>query len=119
MHLVRRLNPPFLVSHNGLRSQTSWIWLETKLIELGMLGGSQSYQVIILMSFFHLSKRCPCQISFGKLWDSIGIAQYEDEYPQCWTKPLCSLYFPRGMGNHIVIMLSLYKSSGITSRNCE
>ncbi|KAH9977387.1 HAD-like domain-containing protein [Lactifluus volemus] len=26
-------------------SQTSWIWLETKLIELGMLGGSQSYQV--------------------------------------------------------------------------
>jgi hypothetical protein len=27
------------------RSQTSWIWLETKLVELGMIGGVYSYQV--------------------------------------------------------------------------
>ncbi|KAI0811003.1 HAD IIID h [Irpex lacteus] len=26
-------------------SQTSWIWLETKLVELGMLGGPHNYQV--------------------------------------------------------------------------
>jgi len=30
-------------------SQTSWIWLETKLIELGMLGGSQSYQISFVL----------------------------------------------------------------------
>lgn len=28
-----------------IRSQTSWIWLETKLVELGMLGGPHNYQV--------------------------------------------------------------------------
>ena len=27
------------------RSQTSWVWLETKLVELGMLGGTHNYQV--------------------------------------------------------------------------
>ncbi|KAK7694025.1 hypothetical protein QCA50_003601 [Cerrena zonata] len=26
-------------------SQTSWIWLETKLVELGMLGGHHNYQI--------------------------------------------------------------------------
>lgn len=30
-------------------SQTSWIWLEAKLIELGMLGGSQSYQISFVL----------------------------------------------------------------------
>ncbi|KAI9446705.1 HAD subfamily IIID h [Lactarius indigo] len=30
-------------------SQTSWIWIETKLIELGMLGGSQSYQISFVL----------------------------------------------------------------------
>ncbi|KAJ7217131.1 HAD subfamily IIID h [Mycena pura] len=28
-----------------LRSQTSWIWLETKLVELGMVGSDRNYQV--------------------------------------------------------------------------
>jgi hypothetical protein len=27
------------------RSQTSWIWLETKLVELGMIGSDHNYQV--------------------------------------------------------------------------
>jgi ubiquitin-like domain-containing CTD phosphatase 1 len=27
------------------RSQTSWIWLETKLVELGMLGSDRNYKV--------------------------------------------------------------------------
>jgi len=30
-------------------SQTSWVWLETKLIELGMLGGSQTYQISFVL----------------------------------------------------------------------
>lgn len=33
---------------NALRSQTSWIWLETKLHELGMIGGNRQYKVRIL-----------------------------------------------------------------------
>ncbi|KAI0647374.1 HAD subfamily IIID h [Trametes meyenii] len=34
-------------------SQTSWIWLETKLVELGMLGGVRSYRIA-----FVLDKTC-------------------------------------------------------------
>ncbi|KAI0636660.1 HAD subfamily IIID h [Trametes polyzona] len=34
-------------------SQTSWIWLETKLVELGMLGGIRSYRIA-----FVLDKTC-------------------------------------------------------------
>ncbi|KAI0747447.1 HAD IIID h [Irpex lacteus] len=34
-------------------SQTSWIWLETKLVELGMLGGPHNYQIS-----FVLDKTC-------------------------------------------------------------
>ncbi|EKM55328.1 uncharacterized protein PHACADRAFT_255874 [Phanerochaete carnosa HHB-10118-sp] len=30
-------------------SQTSWIWLETKLVELGMLGGPHNYQVSFVL----------------------------------------------------------------------
>ncbi|KAI0273463.1 HAD IIID h [Gloeopeniophorella convolvens] len=30
-------------------SQTSWIWVETKLVELGMLGGSQNYQISFVL----------------------------------------------------------------------
>ncbi|KIP12326.1 hypothetical protein PHLGIDRAFT_27453 [Phlebiopsis gigantea 11061_1 CR5-6] len=30
-------------------SQTSWIWLETKLVELGMLGGSHHYQISFVL----------------------------------------------------------------------
>ena len=68
MHLVSHLDPSFRISHEKIRSQTSWIWLETKLIELGMLGGSQSYQVMTLASLIRLSKRVFfSQISFGKL----------------------------------------------------
>ena len=35
------------IAHFSLptRSQTSWIWLETKLVELGMLGGVRNYRV--------------------------------------------------------------------------
>ncbi|TRM59287.1 HAD-like domain-containing protein [Schizophyllum amplum] len=34
-------------------SQTSWIWLETKLVELGMIGGHRNYQIS-----FVLDKTC-------------------------------------------------------------
>ncbi|KAF7337957.1 hypothetical protein MVEN_02019100 [Mycena venus] len=30
------------------RSQTSWMWLETKLVELGMIGSDKNYQVAVL-----------------------------------------------------------------------
>ncbi|GJE87132.1 HAD subfamily IIID h [Phanerochaete sordida] len=30
-------------------SQTSWIWLETKLVELGMLGGPHNYQISFVL----------------------------------------------------------------------
>ncbi|EIM89778.1 HAD subfamily IIID h, partial [Stereum hirsutum FP-91666 SS1] len=33
-------------------SQTSWIWLETKLVELGMLGSNQPYKVCFAATFF-------------------------------------------------------------------
>lgn len=32
------------------RSQTSWIWLETKLVELGMIGSDRNYQVCRMRS---------------------------------------------------------------------
>ncbi|KAG6814565.1 hypothetical protein H0H92_000093 [Tricholoma furcatifolium] len=35
------------------RSQTSWIWLETKLVELGMVGSNRNYQIS-----FVLDKTC-------------------------------------------------------------
>ncbi|KAG6877732.1 hypothetical protein C0993_004549 [Termitomyces sp. T159_Od127] len=35
------------------RSQTSWIWLETKLVELGMIGSNRNYQIS-----FVLDKTC-------------------------------------------------------------
>ena len=28
-----------------IRSQTSWVWLETKLVELGMVGSDKNYKV--------------------------------------------------------------------------
>lgn len=39
---VERRNFP---AYQMLRSQTSWIWLETKLVELEMVGASKNYQV--------------------------------------------------------------------------
>ncbi|KAI0064716.1 HAD IIID h [Artomyces pyxidatus] len=30
-------------------SQTSWVWLETKLVELGMLGGNRPYQISFVL----------------------------------------------------------------------
>ncbi|KAK0211162.1 HAD subfamily IIID h [Desarmillaria ectypa] len=30
-------------------SQTSWIWLETKLVELGMVGGNRNYQISFVL----------------------------------------------------------------------
>ena len=120
MHLVSHLVPPFHISHKKIRSQTSWIWLETKLIELGMLGGSQSYQVMTPTSSIRLPKGfIVFQISFGKLWQGVSIGHFENQYSQFWTRLLCSLYFPRGMASHIVTMLSLCKSSGTISLNCE
>lgn len=49
------------------RSQTSWIWLETKLVELGMLGSDRNYKVrdhprIGLQSLTGFD-----QISFGEI----------------------------------------------------
>ena len=32
-------------SHQQRRSQTSWVWLETKLVELGMIGSNRNYHV--------------------------------------------------------------------------
>ncbi|KAF9482815.1 HAD-superfamily subfamily IIID h [Pholiota conissans] len=37
-------------------SQTSWIWLETKLVELGMVGAQRNYQVVSFTLF--LDKTC-------------------------------------------------------------
>lgn len=36
------------------RSQTSWIWLETKLVELGMIGSDRNYQVCRVRSRRHI-----------------------------------------------------------------
>ncbi|KAG1877674.1 HAD subfamily IIID h [Suillus subalutaceus] len=38
-------------------SQTSWIWLEAKLVELGMVGSTRNYQVLFVLSWF-LDKTC-------------------------------------------------------------
>jgi hypothetical protein len=38
---------------NNLRSQTSWIWLETKLVELGMFSDERNYKVRILAYLSH------------------------------------------------------------------
>ncbi|KAH0583689.1 hypothetical protein H2248_009298 [Termitomyces sp. 'cryptogamus'] len=43
---------PFQTS-SRYRSQTSWIWLETKLVELGMIGSNRNYQIS-----FVLDKTC-------------------------------------------------------------
>ncbi|KAI0282703.1 HAD IIID h [Russula brevipes] len=45
-------------------SQTSWVWLETKLIELGMLGGNQDYQV--MQSIFTVLDKTPMFTVFSK-----------------------------------------------------
>lgn len=57
-------------------SQTSWVWLETKLVELGMLGGPHNYQ-----------------ISFGNAAISLsGIVKIERPVysSQCWIRHPCS-----------------------------
>ena len=55
MHLVRELH--HVESHscheNNYRSQTSWIWLETKLVELGMVGSDKNYHVRTLDLLAH------------------------------------------------------------------
>src|SRR6266404_3447305 len=107
MHLVSHLDLPFRISHKAIRSQTSWIWLEAKLIELGMLGGSQSYQVILthnLRLLFVSLWVLLFQISFGKLRQVVSIGHYEDQYSQFWIRLLCSLYFPKGTASRIDIM---------------
>jgi len=47
MYLVRNklLFVPRQFTQNLPRSQTSWIWLETKLVELGMVGAQRGYEV--------------------------------------------------------------------------
>ena len=46
LHLVRFALPRERdFSQSISRSQTSWIWLETKLVELGMIGSTRNYQV--------------------------------------------------------------------------
>jgi len=32
------------------RSQTTWVWLEAKLVELGMIGATRAYEVISIHS---------------------------------------------------------------------
>lgn len=39
------LHNVFRIITSCSRSQTSWVWLETKLVELGMLGGVRNYRV--------------------------------------------------------------------------
>lgn len=54
--------PPF-------RSQTSWIWLETKLVELGMVGSDKNYKASLAiedLESYSLFLTYP-QISFGML----------------------------------------------------
>ena len=46
------------------RSQTSWIWLETKLVELGMIGEERDYKVLAILLLLGVYLTYP-QISFG------------------------------------------------------
>lgn len=49
------------------RSQTSWVWLETKLVELGMVGSDKNYKAGCAtedLEHYHLSLTLS-QISFG------------------------------------------------------
>lgn len=51
-------------------SQTSWVWLETKLVELGMVGSDRNYKVIITVLLKKVLKFKSVrfhQIAFGKL----------------------------------------------------
>lgn len=43
------------------RSQTSWIWLETKLVELGMVGAQRSYEVSTVRP---MNQLVPCLTCF-------------------------------------------------------
>lgn len=64
-----RLNNPGMKSASGMtilskgprlrlrfRSQTSWIWLETKLVELGMVGSNRNYQVGVTSISFSMAE---------------------------------------------------------------
>jgi len=55
-----RFVPPF-------RSQTSWIWLETKLVELGMVGSDKNYKASLVIEDLenHSLFLTHPQISFG------------------------------------------------------
>jgi len=47
LHLVRAGEPDVRFDFHidlHFRSQTSWIWLETKLVELGMVGSDKNYK---------------------------------------------------------------------------
>ena len=50
--------PPF-------RSQTSWIWLETKLVELGMVGSDKNYKASLVIEDLLGEFLTYPQISFG------------------------------------------------------
>lgn len=77
LHLVRLRNRAgyqsviVLISEND-RSQTSWIWLETKLVELGMLGGSHNYQVFKCLENY---KRSPLTKTYF-----LDLLRYDDVF---------------------------------------
>lgn len=126
LHLVSCFPFPFGLTINSHRSQTSWVWLETKLVELGMLGGHHSYEVkrsdtTILWPFHNY-----IQISFGdtcstrpRLNFEIDIAQHPYLFLQYLIKPACSLCFRNGKANSINTPWRRSKLSGTIFRSCE
>jgi hypothetical protein len=70
--------PPFMLTviacltYFTHRSQTSWIWLETKLVELGMLGSDRNYKVPTIITWGSMNiSQLGRQISFGDNLDRI------------------------------------------------
>lgn len=66
-------------------SQTSWVWLETKLAELGMVGADRGYKVRNSLQFLQ--------------W----FAERVGRLPLCSTRNLCSLYSLSEMGKTLRI----------------
>jgi len=76
------------------RSQTSWIWLETKLVELGMVGSDKNYKASRVTEFGELFVISDTLVDFVR-YDSEKLVRILDVYlptVQCWIKPRCLLF---------------------------
>jgi len=67
------------------RSQTSWVWLETKLVELGMLGSDRNYKVRPSNSSVLCSSR-KCDHRYHSVRSPVSLFAYANDYMR-W---LCS-----------------------------